>query len=158
MNYPKIVMKQLQHFQSVSSVLENLKNYTSDSLLKPLLKWFIQDSIYQKFHSCRENTFTKVIKKKPKKKQIEFNFLHTTPDSSNIKDGCKTPGAKVGFSPGVCSLPQMFKSLNLTWLLLKWLLQPISPSCDSKRTSTLLCFLFYFMSVICDSELKGLRR
>lgn len=39
-----------------------LKKYT-ESTLKPLLKLFIQDSINQKFHSCRENTFTKVIEK-----------------------------------------------------------------------------------------------
>lgn len=35
---------------------------------------------------------------------------HTSPDSSNIKDGCKTPGAQAGFSSGERSPPQMFKN------------------------------------------------
>lgn len=49
----------------ISYIWNILKN---DTHLKTLLKLFIQDSIYQKFHSCRENTFTKVIKNEKKKK------------------------------------------------------------------------------------------
>lgn len=47
-------------------------------------------------------------KKERKEGNIRIQFSpRTSPDSSNIKDGCKTPGAQAGFSSGVCSLPQM---------------------------------------------------
>lgn len=92
----------------------NIKTFVSELKhfkIKTLFFFFIQESIYQKSHSCIENTFTKVIKKiirNPTKKEGNFRIKYSQ-DSSNIEDGTETPGAQAGYSSGVFSLPQMFK-------------------------------------------------
>lgn len=51
----------------------------------------------QRLHSCREHTFTKVIKKQ-KKEILKFIYLHSHLQIQVIlKDGCKTPAAQAGF-------------------------------------------------------------
>ena len=103
---------------SVSFVLGNFKELHSDSLLNDSKILYSRPHIQEVSQLLRK--FTKVIKKRKRnfQKKREYSnsifspHTHTSPDSSNTKDGCKTPGAKAGISSGVCSLPLMFNSQN----------------------------------------------
>lgn len=64
---------------TVLFILYNFEELHKKLTSKPLLKLFIQDSIYQKFHSCRENLQKSLKNKKEsniKKKEI-LELLHT---------------------------------------------------------------------------------